>query len=149
MWPSTAQGTVAAEIAQQANDSRQLVPMFPQVKANLGRKPDAVRAGAGYWSEANATRDAVKGIDLLIATSRIQPSENSATESGPPPESATPRRLMQHKLRTESGRAVYRRRKVIIGPLFGLPNCHRRPASPISSWRSGIRKPRRLFKSLA
>jgi hypothetical protein len=45
---STAQVIVAAEITQQANDSRQLLPMLAQVEANLGRKPDAVSADAGY-----------------------------------------------------------------------------------------------------
>jgi hypothetical protein len=35
-----AQVIVAAEVTQQANDSRQLIPMLGQVKQNLGRKPD-------------------------------------------------------------------------------------------------------------
>jgi len=41
---------VAAEITQQANDSQQLVPMIQQVVANVGSKPSAVSADAGYWS---------------------------------------------------------------------------------------------------
>jgi hypothetical protein len=41
------------------------------------------------------------------------------TESGPPPESATPKQIMQHKLRTEAARAIYRRRKAIAEPVFG------------------------------
>jgi len=44
---ATAQVIVAAEITQQANDSRQLIPMLKQVEANMGRKPDAVSAGRG------------------------------------------------------------------------------------------------------
>ena len=48
---STAQVIVAAEITQQANDSRQLLPMLKQVEACMGRKPEAVSADAGYWSE--------------------------------------------------------------------------------------------------
>jgi hypothetical protein len=115
---STAQVIVAAEITQQANDSRQLLPMLEQVQANMGRKPDAVSTDAGYWSEANATDEIVAGIDLLIATGRIKHGENIATESGPP-EQATAKQIMQHKLRTEAGRAVYRRRKVIVEPVFG------------------------------
>jgi len=116
---STAQVIVAAEITQQANDSQQLVPMLEQVQANMGRKPDAVSADAGYWSEANATNEIVAGIDLHIATGRIRHGENVTTESGPPPASSTPKQLMQHKLRTEAGRAIYRRRKVIVEPVFG------------------------------
>ena len=116
---STAQVIVAAEITQQVNDSRQLLPMLKQVEANMGRKPDAVSADAGYWSETNATDASVAGIDLHIATGRDKHGETIAMESGPPPESATPKQAMQHKLRTEAGRAVYKRRKAIVEPVFG------------------------------
>jgi hypothetical protein len=40
-------------------------------------------------------------------------------ESEPPPPSATPKQAMQHKLRTATGRAIYKRRKVIVEPVFG------------------------------
>lgn len=116
---STAQVIVAAEITQQANDSRQLLPMLKQVEANMGRKPDVVSADAGYWSEANATDETVAGIDLHIATGRVKHDQTMTTASGPPPESATPKQAMQHKLRTEAGRAVYKMRKVIVEPVFG------------------------------
>jgi transposase len=116
---STAQVIVAAEITQQANDSRQLLPMLKQVEANMGCKPDVVSADAGYWSEANATDETVAGIDLHIATGRMKHDQTMTTASGPPPESATPKQAMQHKLRTEAGRAVYKRRKAIVEPVFG------------------------------
>jgi hypothetical protein len=51
-----AQVIVAAELTQQTNDSRQLVPMIEQVIANMGCKPEVVSADAGYWSEANGRR---------------------------------------------------------------------------------------------
>ena len=116
---STTQVIVAAEITQQANDSRQLLPMLEQVESNMGRKPEVVSADAGYWSETNATHETVAGIDLHIATGRIKHSETIAIESGPPPEQATPKQAMQHKLRTERGRAIYRRRKAVVEPVFG------------------------------
>ena len=116
---STAQVIVAAEITQQANDSRQLLPMLKQVEACMGRKPEAVSADAGYWSEANATDASVVGIDLHIATGRMKHDPTVATASGPPPEKATPKQAMQHKLRTEAGHAVYKMRKAIVEPVFG------------------------------
>jgi transposase len=116
---STAQVIVAAEITQQSNDSRQLLPMLEQLEANMGRKPDAVSADAGYWSEANATDEKVAGIDLHIATGRMKHDQTMATESGPPPDQATPKQAMQHKLRTEAGRAIYTMRKAIVEPVFG------------------------------
>jgi transposase len=115
----TAQVIVAAELTQQANDSRQLIPMLEQVETNMGRKPDKVSADAGYWSEANATDESVTGIDLYIATGRVKHGETIKNGSEPPPASATPKQAMQHKLRTEAGHAVYKKRKVIVEPVFG------------------------------
>jgi hypothetical protein len=40
--------------------------MLEQVEANVGRKPDAVSADRGYWSELNVTDRAVAAIDLSI-----------------------------------------------------------------------------------
>jgi hypothetical protein len=68
--------------------------MLQQVEANMGRKPEAVSADAGYWSEANATDASVAGIDLHNATGRIKHSEAISIEPGPPPESATPKHAM-------------------------------------------------------
>jgi hypothetical protein len=116
---STAQVIVAAELTQQSNDSGQLLPMLEQLEANMGRKPDAVSADAGYWSEANATDEKVAGINLHIATARVKQDQTMATESGPPPDQATAKQVMQHKLRTEAGRAIYTMRKAIVEPVFG------------------------------
>jgi transposase len=116
---SQAQVIVAAEVTQQANDSQQLAPMIEQVEANAGRKPDAVSADAGYWSEANVSDERVTGVDLHIATGRQKHGEKAATANGPPPEGATPKQAMQHKLRTEAGKSIYKMRKAIVEPVFG------------------------------
>ena len=116
---STVQVIVAAEVTQEANDSRQLLPMLGQVEENLGRKPQAASADAGYWSEANATDASVAGIDLHIATGRMKHEATIETASGPLPDRATPREAMQHKLRTEAGRSIYKMRKAIVEPVFG------------------------------
>lgn len=114
-----AQVIVAAEITQQANDSRQLVPMIKQVEANVGSKPEAVSADAGYWSEANVTDERVSGVDLHIATGRQKHGEEVEPVSGPPPEEASAKEAMHHKLRTEAGHAIYKMRKAIVEPVFG------------------------------
>ena len=110
---------VAADLTQQTNDSQQLIPMLEQVETNMGRKPDAVSADAGYWSETNAIDPAVAEIDLHVATGRIKHGEVIETASGPPPENATAKQAMAHKLRTEAGRATYKMRKAIVEPVFG------------------------------
>ena len=122
---STAQVIVAAEITQQSNDRRQLLPMLEQLEANLGRKPDAVSADAGYWSEANATDERAAGSDLHIATGRMKHDQTMTPESGPPPDQATPKQAMQDKLRTDAGRTIYKMRKAIVEPVFGQIKEHR------------------------
>ena len=116
---ATAQVIVAAEVTQETTDNGQLLPMLDQVKQNMGRKPEAASADAGYWSEANATDESVADIDLHIATGRDKHEEVIATASGPPPEGAAAKQAMRHKLRTEAGRAVYKMRKAIVEPVFG------------------------------
>jgi transposase/ribosomal protein L5 len=116
---SQAQVIVAAEITQQTNDSQQLVPMIKQVVANTGANPIAVSADTGYWSEANVSDESVAGVDLHIATGRQKHGEKVATATGPPPEDATPKEAMAHKLRTEAGKSIYKMRKAIVEPVFG------------------------------
>ena len=116
---SQAQVIVAAEITQAGNDSQQLVPMIEQVAANMGRKPEAISADAGYWSEDNVTDEHVAGIDLHIATGRQKHGETIETATGPPPEEASVQEAMRHKLRTEAGQAIYKMRKAIVEPVFG------------------------------
>src|SRR5208282_3004495 len=100
---STAQVIVAAEVTQETNDNQQLLPMLGQVKENLGRKPEAASADAGYWSEANATDESVAGIDLHIATGREKHEETIEPANEPPPGEVTAKEVMRHKLRTEAG----------------------------------------------
>lgn len=116
---SQTQVIVAAEITQQTNDSQQLLPMIKQVVANTGSKPIAVSADAGYWSEANVKDESVAGVDLHIATGRQKHGEKVAMATGPPPEDATPKEAMAHKLRTEAGKSIYKMRKAIMEPVFG------------------------------
>ena len=116
---SQTQIIVAADLTQQTNDRQQLIPMLEQVETNMGRKPDAVSADTGYWSEANATDPAVAEIDLHVATGRIKHGEVIETASGPAPENSTAQQAMAHKLRTEAGRSIYKMRKAIVEPVFG------------------------------
>ena len=116
---ATAQVIVAAEVTQDTTDNHQLLPMLDQVEENLGRKPDAASADAGYFSQANVTDASVAEIDLHIATGRDKHEEVIATASGPPPEAVSAKQAMRHKLRTEAGRGVYKMRKAIVEPVFG------------------------------
>jgi transposase len=115
---AASQVIVAAEVTQETNDKKQLLPMIAQIAANLGQTPEKVSADAGYFSEANVTDQSVKDVDLYVATGRDK--HGSAVETGSdPPADASPKEAMREKLRTEAGRAVYKMRKAIVEPVFG------------------------------
>jgi transposase len=116
---SAAQVIVAAEMTQETNDKRQLLPMIAQIVTNLKQTPEKVSADTGYFSEANVTDESVKSVALYVATGRDKHGDAVKTLSAPPPAEASPQEAMRHKLRTEAGRAVYRMRKAIVEPVFG------------------------------
>jgi hypothetical protein len=116
---SVSQVIVAAEVTQETNDKRQLLPMLAQIVVNLDRKPGKLSADTGYFSELNVTDESVKDVDLYVATGRDKHGSTEAASSDPPPTDASRKEAMRHKLRTELGRAVYRMRKAIVEPVFG------------------------------
>ena len=116
---SASQVIVAAEVTQETNDKKQLLPMIARIAANLEQKPEKVSADTGYFSEANVTDELVKDVDLYVATGRDKHGGAVETSSDPPPADASPKEAMRHKLRTEAGRAVYKMRKAIVEPVFG------------------------------
>jgi transposase len=111
---------VAADVTAQPADSCHLVPMVQAVRKTTRRRPRRLSADAGYYSEANVTATAVRGIDLYVAVRKQrhhQPVE-------PAPRGRIPYRYsikdrMDRKLRTKLGRAIYRRRKAIVEPVLG------------------------------
>ena len=114
-----AQVIVAAAVTQAASDVGQLVPLLEQVERNVGRLPEVATADAGYFSAANVTTEALRGVDLYIPPNRQCHSVVEAASGEPPPPEAGVREQMQHKVRTPEGRAVYRWRKAIVEPVFG------------------------------
>jgi transposase len=116
---SASQVIVAADVTQETNDKKQLIPMIGQIETNLKQKPEKVSADTGFFSETNVTDESVKDVDLYVATGRDKHSDVAETNSDPPPPGASPKEAMRHKLRTEAGRAVYKMRKAIVEPVFG------------------------------
>jgi transposase len=116
---SASQVIVAAEITQETNDKKQLLPMIAQIAANLEQKPEKVSADTGYFSEANVTDEQVKDVDLYVATGRDKHGSAVEASSDPSPAEASPKEAMREKLRTETGRTVYKMRKAIVEPVFG------------------------------
>jgi len=116
---------LAADVTDQVNDVRQVVPMVDQTRANLeaaGVK-DAIKAAlgdAGYYSETNATDLKQRGIEAYLATERLKHHEKVASAPrGRIPQGLSARQRMARKLRTKVGREMYGKRKGMIEPIFG------------------------------
>ena len=115
---------VAQEVTAHPTDSQRLTPMLDQADANLKavgvreaeRQSGVFTADAGYCSEANLAELERRQIDAYVATGRERHRSGSEDTGGAP---RTPRRAaMRAKLKTESGHAVYARRKVMTEPNF-------------------------------
>lgn len=115
-----AQIIVAQHVTPAAPDVQQLVPAVRAMRQALGRKPGAVLADAGYWSEANVEALEANGIAPFIAPRRQKHGEPPP----PPPRGRPPRALrgrerMARTLATRRGRMIYALRKTIVEPVFG------------------------------
>jgi transposase len=74
---------------------------------------------AGYCSDDTLT---ASGPDRLIATGKTRSIRKAARDNpttGPPPEGASPREAMDHRLRTPEGAALYLRRSATVEPAIG------------------------------
>lgn len=117
---------VAHEVVAHSADSPRLVPVLDRLEANFEaltvpteeRIPGVFSADAGYCSERNLTALDERGIDAYVATGRERHHRRGIDPQGRP---RTPlRAAMREKLQTETGRAIYARRKAITEPVHGL-----------------------------
>jgi transposase len=116
---------LAADVTDQANDVRQVVPMADQARANLDAAgvKDAIKAmlgDSGFYSETNATALEGRGIEAYLATERLKHNEKvAAAPRGRIPKGLSAKQRMARKLRTKVGREMYAKRKGMIEPVFG------------------------------
>lgn len=113
-----AQVIVAAAVTQQANDTNQLIPMLRATKQRLGRIPQIGLADAGYFSEENVTSPELAEFDLYIPPGRTKPGaeHGDRPKRAPKSEEAT---QMREKLKEDTGRQRYAKRKAIVEPAIG------------------------------
>ncbi len=106
---------VATDVSNAPPDSQQLPPMLVQTAENCGALPEVAVADTGYFSEANVNWCAAHGVDAYISVGRKR-------WQAVPPEAGSDRAAvvnMHGKLTTDVGREHYRRRKMIVEPVFG------------------------------
>jgi transposase len=119
---------VAAEVTQEANDKRQMVPMVEKAAENLDaagveEKVGTVLTDAGYYGEAAVEATTAKGVEVLSATTKDWKQRKALRDAPPPrgrpPADLTPMERMDRKLLTKRGRALYRLRSQTVEPVFG------------------------------
>jgi transposase len=105
---------IADGLTNNAADNDELVPMIEAVKNNLGQLPKRALADAGYRSEQAFGKLEEKRVEALVALGR-------EGKDRPPldPEEYPASARMAERLASPEGQAHYRRRKVIVEPVFG------------------------------
>jgi len=94
-------------------DNAELLPLINRVQATLGGAPPEVLADAGYRAEATFQTLEARDITAYI-------SLGHETRPGKPPNPAhLATQRMADRLKSEVGRARYRRRKAIVEPVIG------------------------------
>ncbi len=100
---------VAAELTDCAADSGQLPVMVEAVQRTVGARPERFLADAGYRSEAALAALADTSCEVIVALGR-EGREDTRIDAEKYPHTAR----MARALKSEAGKAAYRRRKAIV-----------------------------------
>jgi transposase len=109
----TTQLIVATGLTNCGADNAELLPLINRVQATLGGAPLEVLADAGYRAEATFQTLEARDITAYISLGH----ETRPAKSPNPAHLATQR--MADRLKSDVGRARYRRRKAIVEPVIG------------------------------
>ena len=115
---------VSARISQCASDRNDLVADIEAIPALLGR-PETVLADNGYANGAEVAALEADGIEVLVSTSAegrrrthdFRPVKALPAAKEPKAEWL---KAMAEKLASEEGRALYKRRRQTVEPVFGV-----------------------------
>jgi transposase len=113
---------VAQRVTQAAADNASLLPLLQQIQRRRQQRPRRVLADAGFFASANLLALERQGIEAYIPDSNLARALNRGEplRDGPDPHTGPSLRAMRRKLRCPLGRQLYRRRKAIVEPVFGV-----------------------------
>jgi transposase len=110
-------------LCDHTNDKQTALPTIDTVPAQLGQ-PQAANLDTGYFSQNNIAGLQERGIEPYIATGRSPHHQGWRAyfwdNPTPPPDDASVKEQMAFKLRTKTGRALYRLRKSTVEPVIGI-----------------------------
>jgi transposase len=111
---------VAQRVTQEATDNASLEPMVDRIEVTCGEPPGAVVADSGYFSNWNVERMEQRGIDAYVPDSNLARELNLGHKADDLRSTDPRHQRMRAKMRTEQGTALYRRRKALAEPVFGV-----------------------------
>jgi transposase len=109
----TSQIIVATGLTNCAADNAELLPLLDQAHATLGEYPGEVLADAGYRGEATFQTLEARAIIAYVSLG------HETRPAKPPNPGHLATRRMADRLKSDAGRARYRRRKTIAEPVLG------------------------------
>ena len=104
---------VAAEVTQETNDKKQLIPMVVSVERECGDSPESVLADTGYRCDEAFLQLEEKQITGYVALGREQKEAPNIADD------LLATKRMAHRLAGKRGSKKYRKRKSIVEPVFG------------------------------
>lgn len=107
---------VAHAATNQPPDQEHLRPMLDQVIENCDQAPATFTADAGYWSAENAKYCESRDTDAYISPNR---KPDQAEEHGVDSDESQRRDAMRSKVTSDTGKAIYAKRKWTVEPVFG------------------------------
>ncbi len=111
---------VAQRVTQAATDNDSLAAMVELVKQTCSQPPGAVVADSGYYSNHNVAQMEQANIDAYVPDSNLA-RELNLGQKADDVRCRDPRlRRMREKMRSEQGNKMYRRRKALVEPVFGV-----------------------------
>jgi transposase len=120
---------VTERVTQSCNDKQELVPTLEDLKELEEKAPELgkvekILCDAGYYSEDNLEAAEEAGMSPYIPAGREKHNEQLRTRiegaGAEPEEGAGVVERTGHKLKTESGRKEYGKRKGVSEPVFGI-----------------------------
>jgi transposase len=115
---------VAQRVTQNASDHASLLPLVDEVDRQCRAKPQRVSADSGFFSLANLHGLRARQIEGYVPDANLSyelKGQGKARGIGRQRHLRDPEhRRMRRKLRSRDGRQIYRQRKAIVEPVFGV-----------------------------
>jgi transposase/IS5 family transposase len=115
---------LAQQVTQHASDNKSLVPLVEAVEKQCGQAPEKVSADAGFFSVESLEGMAARGIDAYVPDPNVAWEMKGGKRVGGMlgKQRVRNRQMlkMRKKLRTPEGRRIYRERKTLVEPVFGV-----------------------------